>query len=841
MASAEQTAATALFAVAVVVVFLVAMVADSGIWDPHELRRAELARRIAIHVFGADNLVVDASADVMPTLSDLGSGELPFTSMALGFRLWGLHDWAGRLPLALWGCLGALALYAFLARYQSARAGLYAVIALVTMPLYFMQARTMIGGVVTMAAFGLAFFGGLGVLVEPRSRWVRRGWQGAMAVGLVSGFLSCGVLFGVAAPATAVGLAWLVLRVGAVPGAERDLADGATIFAWTSLGVGLVAASLGVDHLLEIGWHQQTVSRLLGFSVLDAPEVSSTFDRTVRDLGHALFPWSAFLPFAFGRLAWLPGDEGGGRRGERAVRVGLVVGPAVAFVVHAGAAPFSGSLPFVATPLLAAVIGITLADFERGAPSSGLVGFGTAALGIVLLHDLRTMPAKSLAPLHLGSGALPAASQNASSSLVVAGGLFLAIFWLTWLDPPQLLAPTEPRGREATQAAKAWFRRRIEHYEATARHLAHLWDGNLAFGFLVVEAGLVGVGAMLVIGQRYGWASVVAMPRPLAWAGLNLWWILPLALVFTPPLIDAVRGSFALVLGRLGLPRAFGLALAGLGAGAVLCFGHYADLARRLSPKGVLAIYAERHRAGDPLGVLGLEATSSRYYAQGSPTRELPTTRTAVRWLIAGRAVEPPERRWLIFRAEELPELNALFRQSEGVNLPVIGDASTDLLLASSHLEGERNDNPLSPYVRAAPPSSIQHPVEASLSDRVQSLGWEIRDEDGRLVELVVPGRRYRVTIFYRVLASLPRDYRAFIHIDGEGRRHNGDHAFVYPTSLWRPGDVIVDAHDFVLEPNFTPADYRVYYGFYVGKQRLPVTEGPHRDDRVVGGTLPVR
>src|ERR1043166_9649718 len=132
-------------ALGVAVVVLFPVLGKSGIWDPYELGAADLARRIAIQAFGARGLELPGAAGSMPTLSDLKMGELPFTSMALGFKLFGLHDWTGRLPLAIWAFAGVVVLHELLARLVDRRAGLYGAVALSTMPLYFMQARTMLG------------------------------------------------------------------------------------------------------------------------------------------------------------------------------------------------------------------------------------------------------------------------------------------------------------------------------------------------------------------------------------------------------------------------------------------------------------------------------------------------------------------------------------------------------------------------------------------------------------------------------------------------------------------------------------------------------------------------
>jgi hypothetical protein len=82
------------------------------------------------------------------------------------------------------------------------------------------------------------------------------------------------------------------------------------------------------------------------------------------------------------------------------------------------------------------------------------------------------------------------------------------------------------------------------------------------------------------------------------------------------------------------------------------------------------------------------------------------------------------------------------------------------------------------------------------------------------------------------------------VHIDGFQRRFNGDHNVLdgkYPMNLWRAGDVVVDDLEFKLEPNFTPGDYTVYFGFFSGETRFKVSRGPQHENRVIAGTINVR
>ena len=863
-------------ALLVALAFLLFSISRSGIWDPYELERVELARRIAIHLFGSEELVLAGANNSMPTLTDLGAGELAFTSMALGLSQLGLHDWAGRLPLALWGLAGALVLYGFLARMVSPRAGLYGVVALCTMPLYFIQARTMLGDIVTMAAFTFCFCGFVGALLDEGSIGVRAAWLLLGGLGVVTGYLSRGLLIGVAAPLLGVGLSWLVLVCGplrreVLPTPEHPPAKGvldplAHLGAWlgapgrrqlTSLiGVGalccgLAALYLGVNALLAHAWDRSQLMRVLGVAMVRKAPLEATFDLTVRDLGHALFPWSALLPFAVGRLFTVPapdeaklppGDASrpAARTRSLGVRVCLLVGAACAYAAHALMAPYVGGLPFVAPALLAAIVAIVVHDFERGAPPSGVLGVGTLLLAFVLLRDMLKIPVKSLSPFSVAERSFPSGFEATSATIMrIATVLFCSMVLLSWLD-------RDDDGELGTMAALSkWGKRRYEAYREALHALQELWKGNLVFGFLVVEAALVGLGAMLLVGRHYGWANVVRLPQRQALIGLNLWWAVPLAIALTPLLLDGARAMFKLLMGALRLPRAFGTTVGALGCGALLCFGFYPALAAQLSPKEVFQSYAKKRGSNAPLGLLGLKKRVARYYANGGEVVALSSTHTTFGWLTSKSSPKKlGPRRWLALRRKDLAELNAMWRGTLGSNLPVLDARSSQILLASNQLGTGKNHNPLGKYLLDAKPNPIQHPVNARFDDKLEVLGWEVRDESGRLVDAVIASAPYRMRLFYRVLKPITRNYRAFIHIDGAQRRHNGDHEVLekaYPMTLWRPGDIVADPYKLVLEPNFTPDRYVVFFGFFMGKQRFAVSHGRHNGNRVNGGHLVVR
>jgi hypothetical protein len=181
---------------------LVRGIAAGALWEPHELSVAELSRRLALNLLGGANLAIPGADNSLPIRADLGRGELPFTSAALGFRLFGLSEWAGRLPLVAWALCGLGAIYGGLSRLWDRRAALYAVVILATTPLYFLQARTLLGDAVTLASFAIAWSGCATAALAPGlSPSGRLGFAGLGALGLYAGFWCRGPILCVAVPA----------------------------------------------------------------------------------------------------------------------------------------------------------------------------------------------------------------------------------------------------------------------------------------------------------------------------------------------------------------------------------------------------------------------------------------------------------------------------------------------------------------------------------------------------------------------------------------------------------------------------------------------------------------
>lgn len=852
--SAAQPSRTAdralvVFAFALAVVSFLGLLSAGGIWDPHELRVAEFARRIAVALLGGAELAIAGADNTVPTLGDLERGQLPFTSIALGFRLFGLHEWAGRLPLGLWALIGASATYLLVRLLGSRRAAAFAVIVLATCPLYFLHARTMLGEIVTMAAMIVAVAGFSLAGFDTNARGL--GWRmGAVTLGtfgLVAGFASRGLLVGVAVPAITVGLTWVICRSGGLFDAHRP----ATLVGASCLLLGTTAIIWGLLALNRVMRDAVQPSLLVTGAVIQANKLP-TFDFVLQQLGHGMFPWSAVLPVALGRV--LLG------RAELdppavALRTLAVTGPTLAFACYALLAPISGTLPFGMVGLLAVLVAVALDDLEHAAERSRAVAMTVVALGILLYLDFKNAPDKGLVPFAVEGAAFPESFQEPGLRLLQLGTLAcVLVFFAAAFDRP------DP---DAQPFDRAPYRRYVE----TVRTVH---AGNVAFALVAAEVCLILLFLLKVASDsffHFRYFETVAPPF-----GLLIktgWWLLPLLVALPLGALAARDLSRALFSPGLGLPAlarvwaaadraraavqhraprlltvkpsrsvtaCLGVAL----CGGILSFAYYPALAAQISPRQVFESYGAFRRPGERLGMIGVGSGSASYYA-GTDVPAFGGATEAFNWLMA-----PPERRWLVIRAADLPTMNSLYRKRTNGrdNLPVLDARSSEILLVSNRLlPGEHNGNPLSALVSSAAPKPMRR-LDATLGGQLKVVGWDVLDERGASVPTVTPGRSYRFAIYYRVLAPISGGWETFIHIDGYQRRFNGDHPTLqgkYPFHLWNVGDYITDVHEFALEPNFTAGTYSVFFGLFVGSSRLEVVEGEHHENRLRAGTLQVR
>jgi 4-amino-4-deoxy-L-arabinose transferase-like glycosyltransferase len=835
-ASTEVKVLTAL-AAGVGVVSLLVPLRFGGLWAPYELDMAELSRRIAVALHGAARLVLQGQENTVPILSELGKGQLPFSCVALGFQLFGLSDWAGRLPLALWGVLGVLGTYALVSRLADRVSAAFAAIVLATMPLYFLQARTLLGDAVTIAAVALATSGlALATFVPAPSEsaadpGMRRGaralWALLGLVGLAAGFASRGVLVGVACPALGVGVAWLALLCSGSQGARRNMnALGAV-----SLGIGLLALGLGVAVLLR--QNSAEYLEVLG-SALNEPRKFPSHESVLHVLGFALFPWSAALPFLLAVVL------GGGRERpplENALVICLLSVFSVALAIHVLVAPYSGQVPFSGTFALAGLLAVAFRDLEREPRADGssaptrLLALGIASLLIVLCADLRETPARILNAFFLGQATFPDSFVESSKRFLTYGSLAcLALL---------AFALAERSSAQPGSARPFAFRAADGDYQRWPRALQRVYGGRLLLFLISFSLATLLVSVLVFIDTRF--VKLGPVSRLGAWRSLARWGFLTVpVLVALPWLVWLARDSARYFFERTPIGRAR-FALASLSAFALaMSLGYYPALANHLSPRNVFEAYRRVAGPGEPLAVLGKTSNVAPYYARGPVTSPAAPTE-AMDWLLAS-----DEQRWLVLGQKDLAQLNALYRQhvKPVANLPVVDATSSEVMLATNRLPpGRTNVNPVGPWISNEAPTP-EHPLDVDLEGQLRCLGWTITDLQGHPVNSLVPRRRYQLHINWQVLRPVRGNWKTFVHIDGFGRRLNADHDTLegkYPFRYWHEGDFVTDVHTFELEPQFSAGNYKVFFGLYSGNERLKVRRGAHDDNRIVAGEVIVR
>jgi hypothetical protein len=319
--------------------------------------------------------------------------------------------------------------------------------------------------------------------------------------------------------------------------------------------------------------------------------------------------------------------------------------------------------------------------------------------------------------------------------------------------------------------------------------------------------------------------------------------------------------AVAFAVPRAWLPSGRGLAAVASGviAGLALRAHAYPDLLSRLSPGAAFDAWARVHRAGEPLGLVGIDRRAVAF-APGTAVVPQIDAPSAGKWLAAADHGAPREaRRFLALTPAELPRVNAEYRAAHAHNVPVLaGAGSTTLLAASALLGGERTQNPLDAIVLTTGPAGLR-PLGAGavLEDRLDAVGWQLVDAQGRAIDAVPRGSRSaHVRIVTSVRGTPPGTatdavelggYCTFLHIDHAPSRFSAEHRELpYPIALWRPGDVVIDDFDVKLPAHFRAGSYRMYWGVGVlpceDDRRMHVTSGESDGHgRIPAGFLEVR
>ena len=313
---------------------------------------------------------------------------LKYWLIALSFKIFGVHDWAARLPISLSAVILCWLVFRIGAWAFSARAGMYAGLAMATCVGMFLFTRVQIPEAALATTIALAMWAFLRALDDQERR--RTLWAAIMAASIGTGLL----LKGLIAALFPIAAALLYLAF------TRQLALRETwrrLHPFRGLVIALaIAAPWHVlatirnppyfDFTLHSGpgqyhgffWFYFINEHILRFLNLRYPRDYNTVPRGYFWLFHLLwlFPWSVYLP-AVSRLSFKPFDRAGRMRLLCLCWAGFLL----AFFTFSSTQEYY-SLPCYSA--LALLIGSALAEPKLQSPKvHSLVRTGRLALGVI--------------------------------------------------------------------------------------------------------------------------------------------------------------------------------------------------------------------------------------------------------------------------------------------------------------------------------------------------------------------------------------------------------------------------------------------------------------------------
>jgi len=243
-------------------------------------------------------------------------------------------------------------------------------------------------------------------------------------------------------------------------------------------------------------------------------------------------------------------------------------------------------------------------------------------------------------------------------------------------------------------------------------------------------------------------------------------------------------------------------------------------LALHLSSKAMFETYEALAGPGDELVVMGDLGQAPFAYTR-KPPQPVPDRTQIIAALARSNRV---------FAIAPQTELCALHREVAGKPYFVVDDRNQRSLLLSNRVDGTTDKNPLRTAIVHEEPKNIRVRPKGKVvwDNRIQLLGWD-------LPKTVARGKRFDVTLYYKILSPVGGAWKTLMHFDGpSGRAGNGDHEPIggrCPTSTWQLGDYIIDHFTTSAGGAFPGGVYEVWLGFFTGAapnwKNMTVSEAP--------------
>jgi 4-amino-4-deoxy-L-arabinose transferase-like glycosyltransferase len=172
------------------------------------------------------------------------------------------------------------------------------------------------------------------------------------------------------------------------------------------------------------------------------------------------------------------------------------------------------------------------------------------------------------------------------------------------------------------------------------------------------------------------------------------------------------------------------------------------------------------------------------------------------------------------------------------------GKQTLNFKLLTSNLQPLARLSVVAPERLFTVPGEIQYPLQANLADKVAFLGYDL---DKTTVQ---PGGTLHLTLYWQALARMETSYTVFVHLlDAQnriwGQRDNIPVRGTYPTTIWLPGEVVIDEYEIVVDATAPAGKYQLEVGMYdlATMQRLTAFDeqaNPLPGDRILLGKVRV-
>ena len=234
---------------------------------------------------------------------------------------------------------------------------------------------------------------------------------------------------------------------------------------------------------------------------------------------------------------------------------------------------------------------------------------------------------------------------------------------------------------------------------------------------------------------------------------------------------------------------------------------------------------------GDDFGTYASneEKEITNWYMKQAPRTHCPNFDTFI-WVVNAQDEVPYDPAWLQNLQVEV-EVNGT------VAMRVYGPETV------AEIKGvEIRGNGRSPYYtpeQISPTSNADiHPVDITFGNQVRLLGYDLDSSQAH------PGGHIWLTLYWRPLVPLTRNYQVFAHLyDGQmwGQHDGAPDCHMNPTTRWEPGQIIADAHRVPIDAATPATSIPLLVGMYdlLDQQRLSVPHTPdnalHLTDILVG------